>query len=166
MMAIIAFSCSAAKVGHWRKSPPAQVDTFVNKLRVLILLGITLAFVMTAGFLAAKPNPPGTNGAYKIVFAGAYEGRGNAAVGAKSVTITGQVTDATTGAKGNFIASNLSLDGGRFSGSGKVMGFTLQVSGRVEAADGGLVSVPRIMCNFCTSAGGNGRIVGQKKKGP
>jgi hypothetical protein len=113
---------------------------------------------------AGKPgSPPKTKGAYDIVFAGELTGDGNGTVAAKSVNLHGKVTDRKTGATGNLVASNLQMDDGRFSGTGTVFGATVEIDGRVEDADGVTVLVPRIMCNYQITGGGNGRIVGQRK---
>jgi hypothetical protein len=139
-------------------------ETPVGRSRFSSLIIAACALATACALAARQPQSANTNGSYKVVFAGAYEGRGNAAVGAQSVTITGQLIDQATGTKSNFVAPNLSLTNGRFRGSGKVGQATVTVSGRIEEPDGTLVKVARILANFSTPPGAAGRIVGEKDK--
>lgn len=117
---------------------------------------------LVSSAFAAPGGPTGTNGSYTLIFAGGFTGDGHAAVGGNQVaTIDGNVTDAATGVTGTFKAVNLNLDNGHFTGTGTVMGVAVTVSGRVEAADGKVVLVPRLCCTFSTGSKG-GRIFGEK----
>ncbi|MGN6506938.1 MAG: hypothetical protein ACTHM6_15390, partial [Tepidisphaeraceae bacterium] len=60
--------------------------------------------VLAACVLGAPGNFPGTQGAYKVTCHGAFIGDGNAAVAAKSVTLTLHLQEVATGASGNLVA--------------------------------------------------------------
>lgn len=126
---------------------------------------VTLLCLSMLGTLArAKPGTtPGTQGNYDIIFAGTYKGDGKAVVTPNHVNIHGKLVNPVTGATANFIANNLPLDDGRFTGSGTVFGVTITVDGRAQAADGVVIKVPRVVASYTTSAGGAGRIAGEKK---
>jgi hypothetical protein len=140
-------------------------ETVSKRYQSILAMLIAIAVLAAPAYQAAgKPgSPPKTKGSYDVTFAGELEGDGKGTVAAKSVNIHGKVTDRKTGASGNFDAVNLQMDDGRFSGSGTVFGMTVDVSGRVEDADGVTVLYPRIFCNYQINGGGNGRIVGQRK---
>jgi hypothetical protein len=135
----------------------------VKRLHFWLVAMISLALI-AGGVSAAKLGTPrGTKGAYDLTFAGGYTGTGNGTVAAKSVTIIGHVVNAKTGASGTLVASNLPLYDGRFAGTGRVLGLDVTLCGRVQAADGTLVTVPCIFCNVSTSASEYCRVLGQRK---
>jgi len=165
-MKFIIFSYWPATLRH-RQSFISRVDpvaTTVKTTGYILTLGLALSLIaLVSPVFAAPGGPTGTNGSYKIVFAGGYVGEGNAAVGTKGVTlINGTVTDVATGVTGKFQATNLATDDGGFVGTGTVMGIPVTISGRVESADGKIVLVPRMCCTFSTGAGNGGRIIGHK----
>jgi hypothetical protein len=137
----------------------------VKRSSSILLLIAAAAVVAAFAFEATgKPgSPPKTKGSYDIIFAGAAIGDGKGTVAAQSVNLHGKIRDAKTGATGMFHAVNLQMDDGRFSGSGTAFGNPVDVSGRVEDADGITIKVPRILCNYNIQSGGNGRIVGERK---
>ncbi len=165
MISFIKFSYPTLKMPTQRVGNfGTSADTRVKNRRFFILFCALSLLCVCALPAPAKPGgPPGTNGSYTLIFAGQFTGDGHAAVGANSVAvIQGNVTDATTGATGKFKANNLALDDGHFTGTGTVMGIPVTITGRVEAADGKTILVPRIICTFSTAAGAGGRIVGEK----
>jgi len=165
MKFLIEFSSSSGKL-----SPPVNTSkillmfrTILN-FRMLLMVLALLALCTIGPFASAKPGAPkGTKGQYEIQFVGSYVGVGQAKVNpARVMSISGNVTDQSTGASGVFTAFNINLDDGHFSGPGTVLGIPVTVSGRVEAGDGKTVLVPRIICNFTTTGGVCGRIVGNQ----
>ena len=73
------------------------------------------------------------NGVYTATFAGFFSGTGKADVNAEKISITASLTT-TDGRTGDLIANNLTVEGPYFNGTGTVLGETVQISGRVDAA--------------------------------
>lgn len=94
------------------------------------------------------------NGRYVTVFAGSYNGVGVADVKDDKVTIKADVLTAD-GRAAQFIANNLMFDGPYFSGAGTIMGETVQVSGRLDAA-----RASRLTATFALTDGSAARVVG------
>jgi len=113
-----------------------ETGSNMNPTRRLVLLA-GLAGTMMLGYapaLAQGP-APSASGIYKVIIRGYYSGDGIATVSAGgSVSITANVKD-DSGVSGQLIANQISLVGDHFKGTGTVMGGTMQLSGRVEAAD-------------------------------
>jgi hypothetical protein len=137
----------------------------LNRANLLLLVGHAFVLLGVATLALAKPGgPAGTQGSYDIILGGELQGDGHAVVTPKAVHVNCKVVDRRTGQKGTLKANNLTLDDGRFNGTGTVFGQTVTVSGRVEAPDGTTVKAARLMCNYAiTGGGGAGRIVGQRK---
>ena len=113
------------------------------------------------GSAGAAETPAAMTGSYAVITRGYLSGSGHAAVGAKSVTITIQVTDAA-GNKGTLVASNLKLANNRFSGTGTAMRQPITISGRIDAS-GGTLRAARITCTYSGGAGKSGRIAGDRR---
>ena len=113
-----------------------ETGSNMNPTRRLVLLA-GLAGSMLLGYspaLAQGP-APSASGVYKVIIRGYYSGDGIATVSAGgSVSITATVKD-DNGVTGELIANQIGLVGDHFKGTGSVMGGTMQISGRVEAAD-------------------------------
>jgi len=128
-----------------------------------VALCAALVFLPLGTSSYAKPGgPPGSQGTYDLTFAGALTGDGHATVTPNKVNLHGKVVDAA-GNNGNLVAPNLDMNDGRFNGTGKVFGSTVNISGRVEGADGTTIKVVRILANYDVPGIGNGRIVGERK---
>jgi hypothetical protein len=110
--------------------------------------------------ISAGGGRPAIQGAYKLQFKGCYIGGGNAAVGAKSVTITAHLTD-DSGNQGNLTAANMPLDHNRFNGTSTAFGLTITLIGRVDPADATLPNA-RIVCTYQVSSDKTGRAVGTR----
>jgi hypothetical protein len=108
-----------------------------------------------------KTPPPSTLGAYRVQFRGALSGDGNAAVSAQGVIMTARLRD-ENGNVGNFRAQNLSLNRGRFSGSGTYTGLPVQISGRVDPPADALRTA-RLVCTIQTSTARYSRALGVKR---
>ena len=119
--------------------------------------------VMAAIVAVKGATPPDTSipGSYKVLVRGDYTGDGNAAVGAKSVTINAQLTDSAGNAV-HFIAANLKMENGRFNGTGKLGGVDVRVSGRVDPP-GSMLKAARLTATFGNGTGPGGRIVGERR---
>jgi hypothetical protein len=108
----------------------------INPTRRLVLLaGLAGSMMLGYGSAMAQGPAPSASGVYKVVVRGYYSGDGWATVTAGgSVSIVATVKD-DNGAGGQLIANQIGLVGDHFKGPGTVMGGTMTVSGRVEAAD-------------------------------
>ena len=75
-------------------------ETMRLRIRSISIGLIATAVALSAMFIVKAATAPDPNvlGSYKVLIRGDYVGDGNAAVGAKSVTITGQVTDSASAA--------------------------------------------------------------------
>lgn len=103
--------------------------------RLVLLAGLAGSMMLGYGSVMAQGPAPSASGVYKVIVRGYYSGDGVATVTAGgSVSITATVKD-DNGSTGQLIANQVSLVGDHFKGSGTVMGGTMTVSGRVEAAD-------------------------------
>src|SRR5688572_10647760 len=94
--------------------------------RVLIAAGALMIACLAAG--PSQRVNSSLQGSYKITFAGALTGKGNAAVAAKSLTITGTVRD-ESGNTSHFHAAHLTLSENGFSGTATAFGATVQIWG-------------------------------------
>jgi len=108
----------------------------INPTRRLVLLaGLAGTMLLGYGSALAQGPAPSASGIYKVIIRGYYSGDGVATVSAGgSVSITATVKD-DNGVTGQLVANQISLVGDHFKGTGTVMGGSMQVSGRVEAAD-------------------------------
>src|SRR5437763_1417869 len=102
------------------------------------------------------------NGSYKITFAGALTGDGNAAVGANNVNINAPQLKDAYGNDAHLIAPGLDLTNGRFNGTGTFNGQTCQISGRVEAPDNQTLFVARFSALITLADGPHGRAIGSR----
>lgn len=151
--------------GYLRIYQKAHLRPLLNAHPTIFAWLAALAYVAlatTGTALAGPGGPAGTNGAYKLICRGSYEGTGNAAVGASNVNVVLHLTNPDTGVSGTLHASNLTLDNGRFSGTGTFAGNSVTISGRVEAPDGQVVTTARIMGTFEVSDGLHGRFAGAR----
>lgn len=125
-----------------------------------------LIAIASSAVLRGQVDPsPRINGAYKVTARGAYEGSGNAAVGAKAVTLTLHLKNVETGEAGTLVAPNMEMSEGRFKGTGSLGAVTVAISGRVDPADGGVVKRARITATFAMSNGLHGRFFGERNGG-
>lgn len=132
----------------------------VRSISLWLITAAAVVGVIVAVKAATAPEPK-IQGSYKILVRGDYTGDGNAAVGAKSVTITAKVTD-SAGNRVNFVAANLKMENGRFSGTGKMGGTDLRVNGRVDPP-GNSLKAARLTATFGNTTGPTGRIVGDRR---
>ncbi|MBC8106513.1 MAG: hypothetical protein H7Z14_07985 [Anaerolineae bacterium] len=94
------------------------------------------------------------NGSYVTILAGSYNGTGMADVKDDKVSIRADVLT-SDGRSGRFVANNLMFDGPYFHGLGTIMGETVQVNGRLDAA-----RASRLTATFTLSDGRAARVVG------
>jgi hypothetical protein len=94
------------------------------------------------------------NGNYLTIIAGDFSGSGNAEVKDDKVSINADVLT-SDGRSGKFTANSLTVDGPYFYGVGTVLGETVQVSGRVDAA-----RASRLVATFAAGDGKAARVVG------
>jgi hypothetical protein len=125
-----------------------------RKLRSALTL--LLIATLAASALAVPGGPAGTQGAYKVKCRGTVEGRGNAALGGQSLTLSLNLTT------GNLVVSGLPVNNGRFDGTAQFNGETVSVCGRIEAPDGHVVSTARICGSIAFPGGGYARFVGAR----
>ena len=113
-----------------------ETGSNMNPTRRLVLLaGLAGSMMLGYGTALAQGPAPSASGVYKVIVRGYYSGDGIATVSAGgSVSITATVKD-DNGISGQLIANQITLVGDHFKGTGTVPGGTVQVSGRVEAAD-------------------------------
>ena len=112
------------------------------------------AFALTAPLPAeAKPGSrPGTKGNYTLSFAGDFRGTGTAKINPVHLNVDANLTTAS-GASVTLKIKNLKLDDGKFLGTGTLDGQDVQVSGRVDGPEGGIVTFARLSLIFKTDAG-------------
>ena len=149
------------------------------------LIALLLAMCAPAMAVITPAEANGTEGMYTITVRGYWSGQGTAVVHAASVDITADVkTD--SGATGTLVVQGAALKNGHFVGTGTVMGVSLQIEGRVDAADltspttapatqrrrghnnkhhgpdQAVVTNARIGATFLASSGHAGRVAGGK----
>jgi hypothetical protein len=93
------------------------------------------------------------NGTYNALVGGFFKGTGTAEVSDDAININATITT-RDGLSGSVIAINLPVEGPYFSGEGMVMGRTLTIRGRVDAA-----RASRLVATFFVDDGHTGRIV-------
>jgi hypothetical protein len=109
---------------------------------------------------AARTRVPGfrqdrvRNGSYLTTVAGFYNGTGTAEVADDRVTLRAMIATAD-GRNGELIAYNLVVDGPYFYGTGTLLGDTVQINGRVDAA-----RASRLLAMFSSGDGKSARVVG------
>jgi hypothetical protein len=152
-------------VGYLLANRKAFLISVVNRQTTIfswITASTCFALLATGTVFAAPGGPTGTNGAYKVICGGSYEGTGTAAVGAQNVNVVLHLTNPETGVSGTLHISNMAMDNGRFSGTGTFAGKSVTLSGRVEAPDGQVVTKARICGTFAISDGLHGRFAGNR----
>jgi len=103
--------------------------------RLVLLAGLAGSMMLGYGTAMAQGPAPSASGFYKVIVRGYYSGDGTASVtGGGSVSITATVKD-DNGIAGQLVVNQVMLVGDHFKGTGTIMGATIQISGRVEAAD-------------------------------
>jgi len=106
------------------------------------------------------PQPPDlTVGAYEVTVAGHFKGKGTAAVGVGTITISVPVRQ-QDGQSGTLVVANLPLNKGRFSGQGTVLGRPVTISGRLDPPDGKILKRARLSATFLTVENRGGRLSG------
>lgn len=132
----------------------------IRTISVCLITAVAVAG-MYIGVRAATAPDTSILGSYKVLVRGDFTGDGNAAVGAKSVTITAQVKDAA-GNQVQFLAANLKMENGRFNGTGRVGGADVRVSGRVDPP-GDLLKSARLTATFTGATDVVGRVMGERR---
>jgi hypothetical protein len=140
--------------------------------RSVITTGIA-CMLLAYGSLQAQ-TPGVANGNYTILIRGYYTGEGTATVSGGFVSINDVAVRDNAGRSGTLSAASLGLVGDHFGGAATVMGMTITVSGRVDAADptvanaavnpDAIVTDARIGATFVDPHGHAGRVVGTKQK--
>ncbi|MDB5326304.1 MAG: hypothetical protein JWM57_1873 [Phycisphaerales bacterium] len=101
--------------------------------------------------LARIGSRPGTKGTYDVSFAGSFRGVGTATITRTHVALAADL-EGNPGNGGKLVAK-LAINDGRFDGSGTVDGQSVEVSGRVDAPEGGIAKVARVAVTFRTQDG-------------
>ena len=110
--------------------------------RLILLAGLAGSMMLGYGTALAQGPAPSASGVYKVIVRGYFSGDGTARVDAGGmVSINATVKD-DSGMTGELVVTQVGLVGDHFKGTGTVMGATMTVSGRVEAADPAVV-VPK-----------------------
>ena len=142
--------------------------------RSVIAAGIACTLLAYGSVLAQAPQTSAAAiGPYTILVRGYYTGDGSATVGGGFVAIHATVHD-DAGHVGTLDAPQITMVGDHFSGPARVMGMTITVQGRVDAADpingtaaanaDAVVTDARVGATFVDSRGHTGRIAGTKLK--
>ena len=123
--------------------------------------------VLSASLLSpvhAKPGGrPGTPGVYRLQVRGTWSGEIQVRITAAELQIlNGKVTD-ESGKQIKLKLKDLPLDNGRFSSTDTVDGRNAQISGRVDAAEGGVVVTSRVIMHIRFDDGSHVRLYGQRE---
>ena len=114
---------------------------------------LVLALLMVCATADAKPGSrPGTKGKYDMVFYGSFKGTGQAKINPAHLTLDADLTS-DTGPAGKLSVPKMQVNDGRFDGTGTLGGQPVDVSGRVDAPEGGIVKVARISVTLRTPDG-------------
>jgi hypothetical protein len=146
--------------------------------RSVIAAGIACTLLAYGSVLAQAPSSANANaiGWYTVLIRGYYTGDGSAQVNGGSVVVTVKVHD-DSGNTG-VLSGTFPMVGDHFSGPGSVMGVSITVQGRVDAADpptsgianadaDAIVTDARLGATVVDTRGHTGRIAGTKlKSGP
>lgn len=117
---------------------------------ISVLLVVLLVF--SAAAVAKSGGRPGTKGTYDVVFAGSFRGSGTAKLNTSHLTLNAEL-EGNPGPGGKLDVPKLQVNDGRFDGVGTLDLQSVQVSGRVDAPEGGIVLVARIVLTVQTSDG-------------
>ncbi len=110
--------------------------------RLILLAGLAGSMMLGYGSAMAQAPAPSASGWYKVIIRGYYSGDGWARVAdGGMVSINATVKD-DSGMSGDLVVAQVGLVGDHFKGTGTIMGASMTVSGRVEAADPAVV-VPK-----------------------
>jgi len=121
---------------------------------------VALLLAALAATTLGKPGSrPGTEGDYAMTFYGDLHGTGNAKINPTLLKLTAKL-ESTTGTGGTLFVK-IHLDNGRFSGQGTLGGQPVDVSGRVDGPEGGIVTVARLSIIVRTPDGRVGRGFGE-----
>ncbi|MGC4031148.1 MAG: hypothetical protein QM754_05295 [Tepidisphaeraceae bacterium] len=125
-------------------------------------LQVLLVGILAVGTIAhAKSGSrPGTKGTYAVKFHGSFAGEASAKVNPDHVALSGDLHDAN-GATVTLDAKKLKLDDSRFSGTGTVNGQSVDITGRVDAAEGGVLKIARIVITVNGDNGQFARAIGE-----
>ena len=129
--------------------------TAMRRISFLLILS-ALLLVRTGG--AAPPGNNDTNGSYRVVFKGCYNGIGKATVTPRMVKIQASLVDE----KGNdidFTVQKILVENQRFFDDVTVAGTTISIAGRVDPS-GGALRKARISFTFGSPTVGYGRATG------
>ena len=122
-----------------------------------------LLLIATAATTLAKPGSrPGTIGDYELTFYGDLHGTGTATINPALLKLTAKL-DSATGI-GGTLSVKLHIGNGRFIGEGTLGKDTVEVSGRVDGPEGGIVMAARLTIIVRTSDGRVGRGFGEITK--
>lgn len=142
--------------------------------RAVIAAGIACTLLAYGTTLAQAPQTPAAaNGSYSILIRGYYTGDGVATVNGGVVFISAKVHD-DSGRAGTLSATQITMVGDHFGGPATVMGMTVTLQGRVDAADpttgntvidaAAIVTDARMQATFVDPHGHSGRLAGTKQK--
>src|SRR5688572_19968678 len=99
------------------------------------------------------------NGSYITTIVGFYNGSGTAEVNDDRVSLRAKIST-TDGRTGELVADNLVVEGPYFYGTGTLLGDTVQITGRVDAA-----RASRLLAMFSGVEGKFARVVGNLPAG-
>ena len=129
--------------------------TAMRRISFLLILS-SLLLVRTSG--AVPPGNNDTNGSYRVVFKGVYNGIGKAMVTPRMVMIRATLVDE----KGNdvdFTVPRIPVENLRFHDDVAINGAIINIAGRVDPSGGALLKA-RISFTFGAPSVGYGRATG------
>ena len=130
------------------------------------MFGVVLAAVavLAAGAQAVPGGRPGTVGDYDLDFKGDFTGSGTAKINPAHLTFKVEL-QGVNGPGGTLDVPKLKVENGRFNGTGTLGGQPVDITGRVDAGEGGVVSVNRLVVTIRTKDGRVARAFGESSNG-
>ena len=141
----------------WRMSMIRS--NWLSVMRRSAFLLIFSGLLLVGAGAAAPGSKNDTNGAYRVVFKGCYNGTGKAVVTPKSVMIKASLLD-EKGESVDFDVQKIAVENHRFSDDVNVGGHIINISGRVDPGGGALFKA-RITFTFGAQEVGYGRATGE-----
>lgn len=145
----------STSMGRSNRLPPRAAQAAIIFAMALVLLpGVPLH---------AKPGGrPGTAGTYRLQARGDYTGEVDGKITPNAFMIpSGNLTDAE-GNQIKFKLKQLEIENGRFSGTDTINGQAVEVFGRVDGAEGGVVGTPRLIVTVRFADGSLVRLFGER----
>jgi len=127
--------------------------------RIAFLLVLISLLLLKPG-AAAPLVRDDTNGAYRLIFKGCYNGTGMGMVTPNFVTLRGDNLVDEAGKPVDFTAQKLDVQNHRFHGAISAGGTIVVISGRVDPS-GGALKKARLICTFEAVGVGFGRVAGE-----